>query len=618
MVCSPRLTFFSTLLNHRLSLNSLKLIHSQLIKLSLCNTNSYLGNRCLDLYSKFGTIKDTLLAFDDIHHKNIFSWNIYMRVLIDFGDIKTARQVFDEMPERDVVSWNSIISGYYACGFGQHALGVFAKMHTSGVTPSGHTYSIVLSFVRSVCHGMEIHGNMITKGVAFASVIVGNSLIDMYCKYGFVDYAFGVFLDMEEVDVISWNSLIAGWSKSGHKEMAFKQFCIMRTTNYLPDAFTISSVLTACSGVQDLSQGKQIVCLSIKSGFFSNSIVASAAINMFSKCESIKDSVTVFNELDLWDSVVCNSMISSLTSHQLEENAMRVFVLSMKKDIKPTEFTLSCLLSSASRFLPAVQRTELHCLVVKLGFEYDPVVSNSLIDMYSKCGLTDAAKIVFDQMGIKDLVSWNSIILGFAYNGKTDESVQLFEELLKNGPAPDEVTMTGVLLACTHGRLIDKGLSYFYTMEDKYGVKPTDTHLTAIAEMMINAGELNEAMKMITTMGNGINGYICKLILSCYGIGDLELTERVAERLVKLEPMSSIPYMVLVKAYEMRGRWESVARVKKFMKDRNIRKVVGCSWIVVDGLFVFKENEVVHHGGEDVYSALRLLMQDIEDEGYIY
>ncbi|KAI3829548.1 hypothetical protein L1987_03674 [Smallanthus sonchifolius] len=341
-------------------------------------------------------------------------------------------------------------------------------MHTSGVTPSGHTYSIVLSFVRSVCHGMEIHGNMVTKGVAFASVIVGNSLIDMYCKYGFVDYAFGVFLDMEEVDVISWNSLIAGWSKSGHKEMAFKQFCIMRTTNYLPDAFTISSVLTACSGVQDLS----------------------------------KDSVTIFSELDLWDSAVCNSLISSLTSHQLEENAMRVFVLSLKKDIKPTEFTLSCLLSSASRFLPAVQGTELHCLVVKLGFERDPVVSNSLIDMYSKCGLTDAAKIVFDQMGIKDLVSWNSVILGFAYNGKTEESVQLFGELLKNGPPPDEVTMTGVLLACTHGHLVDKGLSFFHSMENKYGVKPTDTHLTAIAEMMINAGELNEAMKMITTMGN--------------------------------------------------------------------------------------------------------------------
>ncbi|KAK9065156.1 hypothetical protein SSX86_016539 [Deinandra increscens subsp. villosa] len=621
MVCSQRSTLFSTLLNHCLSLNSLKLIHAQIIKLGLYNTNTFLANRCLDLYSKFGTIKEAILAFDDIRHKNIFSWNIYMRVFVDFGDIKSARQVFDEMPERDVVSWNSIIAGYSSSGFGNHALDVFTRMLTSGITPSTHTYSIVLSFVQSVCHGMEIHCSLITKGAALSSIIVGNSLIDMYCKHGLLDYAFGVFLDMEEIDVISWNSLIAGCSKYGHKDMAYNQFCIMRTSNYSPDAYTISSVLTACWGIQDLAKGKLIFGLTIKSGFLSNIIVSSAAINMFSKCESIKDSISVFNELDIWDSAVCNSMISSFTNHQLEENAIRLFVLSLNKNIKPTEFTLSCLLSCASLFLPAVQGTELHCLVVKLGFEHDPIVSSSLIEMYSKCGLSNSAKVIFDHMDIKDLVSWNSMILGFAYNGKTEESLQLFGELLKTGPPPDEVTLTGILLACNHGRLIDKGLSFLHLMETRYGVKPTDAHLTSIVEMMIRGGEVNEAMKMVSPMENGINGYICKLILSSDVMlqGDLELTERVAERLVELEPNSLLPYTVLVKAYETRGRWDSVVRVKRVMKDRNVRKVVGCSWIgVVDGLFVFKENEVVHHGGEGVYSTLRLLMQDIENEGYIY
>ncbi|XP_076894054.1 pentatricopeptide repeat-containing protein At1g43980, mitochondrial-like [Bidens hawaiensis] len=615
------MVFFSTLLNHCLSLNSLKLIHAQLIKLSLCNTNTFLGNRCLDLYSKFGTIKDTLQAFHDIRHKNVFSWNIYMRVFVDFGDIKSARQVFDEMPERDVVSWNEIISGYCSTGFVYHAFSLFTEMVASGVTPSGHTYSIVLSFVPSVCHGMQIHSSLITKGVKFSSVIIGNSLIDMYCKHGCIDYAFGVFLDMEDIDVVSWNSLIAGFSKTGHKELAYSQFCTMRRTYYSPDAYTVSSVLTACSGVQDLIKGRQILCLSVKSGFLSNTIVSSAAINMFSKCESIKDSVTLFDNLGLWDSAVCNSMISSFTNHQLEENAMRVFVISVSKNIKPTEFTLSCLLSSASVFLPAVQGTQLHCLVVKLGFEWDPVVSSSLIDMYSKCGLCDAAKIIFDRMDIKDLVSWNSMILGLTFNGKTEECIDLFRELVKTGLSPDEVTLNGVLLACVYGRLIDKGLTLFRSMESKYGVKPTDTHLTFIVEMMMCAGEVNEAMKMITTLSpNRMNGVLCKLVLGYYGVeGDLELTERAAERLAKLEPMSLFPYMVLVKAYEARGRWESVARVKKVMKDRNIRKVVGCSWIGLDGgygMVVFKENEVVHHGGEDVYSTLRLLMQDVEDESY--
>lgn len=398
--------------------------------------------------------------------------------------------------------------------------------------------------------------------------------------------------------------------------MAFNLFCILRITNYLPDAFTISSVLTSCSSIQDLEKGKQILCLSIKLGFLSNTIVSSAAINMFSKCESINDSIRIFNELDMWDSASCNLMISSFTNHRLEENAVQIFARSLNKNVRPSEFTLSCLLSCASMFLPLVQGTTLHCLVVKLGFEWDPVVASSLVEMYSKCGLIESVKIIFDKMDVKDLISWNSMILGFTYNGKTGESLTLFEELLKTGRPPDEVTLFGVLLACNHSWLIDKGLSIFHSMENEYGVKPKDTHFTSIFEMMIEAGKLNEAMDIVTTMPYELNGFMCALILNFYGVlGDVHLIERVAERLMKLEPLSCLPYIVLGKAYEVRGRWESIARVKKLMKDRNIRKVIGCSWIgVKSGLFVFKENEVVHPGGEDVYSTMRLLMQNIEEE----
>ncbi|PWA49824.1 Pentatricopeptide repeat-containing protein [Artemisia annua] len=523
------------------------------------------------------------------------------------------------MPQRDVVSWNTMISGYSINGDEDRAVGLFEEMQGCGVRPSEYTYSIVLSLARTVRCGMEVHCSVMKRGMVYGSVIVGNSLIDMYCKYGFVDYGFSVFVNMEEVDVISWNSLIAGCGKSGYEDMAFEQFCVMRRMKYEPDEFTISAVLTACASVQDLVKGEQVLCLSIKSGFLSNAIVSSAAINMFSKCERVNDSVTIFKELDMWDSAVCNSMISSFTNHRLEENAMQIFTRSLRKNVRPDEFTLSCLISCVSVFLPLVYGIELHCLVVKLGFEHDPVVSSSLVEMYSKSGFFDAAKIIFYKMDIKDLICWNSMILGSTYNGRTVDSIKLFEDLLRTSLLPDAITMTGVLLACDHGRLINEGLSIFNSMENKYGVKPTDSHVTTVVEMMIKAGKLNEAMNIITRMPCGLNAYMCELILSAYGVqGELTFTEQVAERLAELEPMSLLPYIILGKAYEARGRWESLARLKKVMKDRNIKKVTGCSWIGVNSsLFVYKENEVIHHGGEDVYSTLRLLMHDIEGEDYI-
>ncbi|PWA40798.1 pentatricopeptide repeat-containing protein [Artemisia annua] len=112
----------------------------------------------------------------------------------------------------------------------------------------------------------------------------------------------------------------------------------------------------------------------------------------------------------MWDSAVCNSMISSFTNHLLEENAMQIFVRSLRKNARPTKFKLSCLISCAPVFLPLVHGTELHSLVVKLGFERDPIVSSSLVEMYSKCGLLDSAKMICDEMEMKDVMSWNSMI----------------------------------------------------------------------------------------------------------------------------------------------------------------------------------------------------------------
>ncbi|KAI3738832.1 hypothetical protein L2E82_29017 [Cichorium intybus] len=346
------------------------------------------------------------------------------------------------MPERDVVSWNSIISGYSSSGLHNCALHLFSKMQTFNVIPSEYTYSIVLSFVQSLHHGMEIHCNMIRNGVNFSSVIIGNSLISMYSNHGFMNYAFDVFISMEQIDIISWNTLIAGFSKSGHKEIAYNLFNTMRTTtNYLPDAFTISSILTICSTIQDLSTGKQIFSLSIKLGFISNTILSSAIIDMFSNCKSIHDSIRVFEEIDTWDSSVCNSMISTLVKHKLEENAMDIFTLSLKRNIKPTEFTLSCLVSCSSLFLPPVHGTQLHCLVIKLGFEFDSIVSSSLSNIggtmkipglpllrYSEIPSfllpTDALAAVF-QEPITNLEKHpNSFVLLNTFDGLEEESIE--------------------------------------------------------------------------------------------------------------------------------------------------------------------------------------------------
>lgn len=610
------LTFYSRLITQSLSYTSLQILHAKLIKLGF-DKNTFLGNCFLDLYTKFGAKIDALNLFNEIPCKNVVSWNMCLKVLLQSGEVHSARQLFDEMPERDVVSWNSMISGYASCGLFRNAIGVFWEMQKYGIRPSGYTFSILISYVEFSFHGKEIHGNMLRNGVDLSNVIVGNTLIDMYGKLGLMDYATGVFSLMETVDIISWNSLISSCCKSGYEDTALSYFSLMRNCKYPPDEFTMSSVLIGCSNLRSLDKGKQILCVCIKMGFLCNTIVSSAAIDLFSNCNRIEDSARIFKDSNVWDIALCNSMISSYALNNLEENALRLFVLTLRKNIRTTEFTLSCILSCATTF-PVDLGIQAHSLVIKLGFVSDPVVSTSLVDMYCKYGLIDSASNIFDDLLTRDLISWNTMIFGLAINGEPTKSLSLGYELLEVGGQPDRITLTALLLACSYGGFVDEGIAIFSSMEEEYGVTPGIEHYTCVVGMMIKVGKLKEAGDILQNMPHEPNNEIWELILlACDVYGDLKETEKVAGKLMELAPESSLPYLVLAQVYESRGRWDSLVRVRKEMKERTEKKVVSCSWIRVrNRVIMFQGNQILCCGSKDtgIYSMLRLLTEDTWDE----
>ncbi|PIN14123.1 hypothetical protein CDL12_13242 [Handroanthus impetiginosus] len=250
-------SFFSSLIEQCFSLtntsNSLKSIHAQLIKLGI-NSNIFLSNRCIDLYLKCSSVDDALKAFHDMPGRNIVSWNLYLKVFVKRSDVVTARRLFDEMPERDVVSWNTIISGYIKSGFLDSAWEMFLEMRDCCVKPSEFTFSMLLCCVKCSNYAKEIHGCIMRIGGGYLNLVVGNSLIDVYGKLGLVDYALAVFLSMEKVDVISWNSMISGCAKSGSEEFALHNFRLMGSRGFKVDEYTASAVLNACSNLRNLEK----------------------------------------------------------------------------------------------------------------------------------------------------------------------------------------------------------------------------------------------------------------------------------------------------------------------------------------------------------------------------
>ncbi|KAK9162497.1 hypothetical protein Syun_003399 [Stephania yunnanensis] len=588
--------------------NFTKIIHAQLIKTGIYS-HTLLGNRLLDQYCRFGDIENAQQLFDEMPERNCYTWNVMLIGLFKCGCVEKGCHLFDEMPQPDVVSWNSMISGHCSNGFVVTALEVFRRMVSVGVKPSAFTYSILMSCVSRGLQVKEIHGCVIRSGLGLSNVVLGNYFVKMYGELKLLEYAFGVFLTMDELDVISWNSLILGCDKSGYGDLGLVQFGLMRFGGYSPDHFTMSTVLAICCSLQALDKGKQVFSLSIVMGFISNSIVSSAVIDMFSKCGRLDESIKLFKEMQGWDSAICNSMISGYSWHGFHLTAIQLFLSTLRNDLSPTEFTLSNVLSSASCFIPSELGIQIHSMVLKIGFESYAVVATSLIDMYSKSGLMESASKIFGKIDTRDLVSRNAMIMGFARNGQSREAMELFEQLVKEGPLPDKITFTGVLLACCHGGLFVEGMSIFSSLKKRYGIIPSMEHYTCIISMMCQSGNLSKALDIIETMPQKPDFMIWRLLLhACESHGNLRLAERVAEMANEMDPWFPLPYFVLAQTYGMRGKWESFTRVRKLMKDRGIRQVSGCCWIrIKNQVFTFEQSQLLHCRGDKIDSVLRLM-----------
>ncbi|KNA10565.1 hypothetical protein SOVF_143070 [Spinacia oleracea] len=614
ILCIPRtLTFYSSLIEYCLSLkksvNYTKIVHGQLIKVGF-NSHTFFGNRCLELYTRSGSVDDILKAFDDIKIKNTISWNVCLKGLLNCGRGDMGQVLFQKMPERDVVSWNSMISWYASCERSDCVWERFREMLYVGVKPSGYTYSIVVSLVfDDVLLGKELHGQMIRSGLIRSNVVLGNSLIHMYGKVGLIGYAVGVFMSMEYLDLISWNSLIIGFCKAGFGELGLDQVSSMRYFGYLPDEFTCSAVITCCTNLKNLEKGKQVFAFCIKVGFLCNSIISSAIIDLFSKCNRLEHSIQLFKELGRLDSAVCNAMISSYMSHDIGESAIQLLILMLRKDIRPTEFTLSSILASICGMQVVVQGTQIHSLVVKTGFDIDCIVCSSLIQMYATLGLIDYAIRIFASMTSPDLISWNTMIMGLTLNGKLLNAVDTFKELHRKGPLPDQISLTGVLRSCSYGGFVDEGIVIFSKMEEYYGVRPCYEHYACLVELLCQGGRLYEAMEITEMLPYEPSSTIWESLLqACTFHGDVRLAAKVAVRLMELEPQLSLPYVVMGRVYEMRGQWEDAVRVKKAMNRKVVKNVVGCSWIEIKNhVYSFTGEQLQQHTGRDIYSILRLM-----------
>ncbi|KAK6272934.1 hypothetical protein POUND7_010017 [Theobroma cacao] len=525
------------------------------------------------------------------------------------GKISFARQVFDEMSEKNLVSWSAMISGYEQAGETSSALDLLSQMR---LAPNEYIFASAISACANLLllvEGRQIHAQSLKYGYASVS-FVSNSLISMYMKCGHCSDALSVHSGASEPNAVSYNALITGFVENQQPEKGFEVFKHMHQQGLMPDRFTFVGLLGSCADLDALHRGMVLHCQTVKHGLDSTAFIGNVIMTLYSKFTSIQEVEKVFEFIEEKDGISWNTFIAACFHCEHHEKSLRAFrEMFNEYHTRPDDFTFASVLSACAALASILYGKQIHAYLIRTRLNQDIGVGNALTNMYAKCGSIAYAYHVFNRMSHHNLVSWNTIIAAFGNHGLGSRALELFEQMRAIGLEPDSVTFVGLLMACNHAGLVDKGLHLFNSMQETYGIAPDIEHFSCLIDLLGRAGRLNEAEDYMKKYPFGQDPIALGSLLSaCRLHGDVVMGERLAKQLLKLQPVSTSPYVLLSNLYASDEMWDCVAEARKMLKGSGLKKEAGYSLVQVKGNFVkFTVGDFSHARIDEMMDALKTL-----------
>ncbi|KAK2657570.1 hypothetical protein Ddye_010622 [Dipteronia dyeriana] len=513
--------------------------------------------------------------------------------------------------------------------------------------PPPDKLAVVISNSKSSTQLVRIHAALYRHNVLLhQQPILNFHLLRAYSSLNRLDYSVTLFNQTHEPNIFLYTAIIHCHVQHNLHEQAFLYYSQMLARNIEPNAFTFSSILKSCP----LKPGIAIHSYTIKFGFDKDLYVRTCLVDVYARGGDVLSAQKLFDDMPernlvsittmlscyakhgdiaaarlLFDGmqekdVVCwNVMIDGYVQHGLPNEALVLFRRMLAARVKPDEITVVAVLSACGQIGALESGRWVHSYIESnIGIRFNVQVATALIDMYSKCGSLDNARLVFDMVNEKDVVAWNSMIVGYAIHGSSKDALQLFNEMYSIRVRPTHITFIGILNACAHAGLVNEGWRFFNLMQDEYAIEPKIEHYGCMVNLLGRAGQIEEAYELVKNMKIEPDSVLWGTLLgACTLHGNIGLGENIAEFLVSQNLANSGTYILLSNMYAAKGNWDGVARVRTLMKEIGIQKEPGCSSIEVNNkIHEFLVGDLKHPKSKEIYMKLEQMNGWIKAQGY--
>ncbi|XP_048229471.1 pentatricopeptide repeat-containing protein At5g06540 [Ricinus communis] len=396
-----------------------------------------------------------------------------------------------------------------------------------------------------------------------------------------INYAIKLFKSIQDPNIFMWNTIIRALANSSNPDQALFFYIQMLRLGVCPNKYTFPFLLKGCSFCS-IQSCKQIHTHVLKFGSDLDLHVVNRLVRVYSIFSDLTDAWKLFGEFPERDLSIWTTMISGYAQNFCANEALVLFERMVAEGFEPNGPTIASVLSVCARSGSLDLGERIHGFMIERGVEIGVILGTALVHMYAKNGKILVARKLFDSMTEKNVATWNAMLCGLASHGHAEEALSLFWKLEKEHIVPIDATFVGVLSACCHAGLIDVGRRIFYSMKESYGIDPKIEHYGCMVDLLGRGGKLVEAEELIKGMVWKADVVILGALLSaCKNYRNIEIAERVANKILALEPHNHMVYVVLSNMYAEAGRWQDVSRLRKVMKIGKLKKMPG--WSLVDG-----------------------------------
>ncbi|KAF7130734.1 hypothetical protein RHSIM_Rhsim10G0018600 [Rhododendron simsii] len=426
-------------------------------------------------------------GFDLVAH------NCLIAASVDKGDLDEARRAFDEMPEKNEVSWTAMISGFFRGGRVKESMRYFERNPFQ--------------------------------------------------------------------NVVSWTAAINGFVQNGLNLDAIKLFRRMLVSDVMPNDVTFTSVVRASADLRDFGLGMSVLGLIVKFGFEHNISVCNslitlslrlseidfaqrifdrmetkdvvswtAILDMYVEMGNLKEARRIFEDMPERNEVSWSAMIARYSQSGNAEEAVELFRRMGQDGYDPNRSCFASIISAIANLKALQAGMNIHGHVSKIGLEKDVFISSSLIDLYSTCGETEDACLVFNLISEKNVVCWNSMVSGYSKNGQVekakkvfdlipnknkvswntmiagyleneqwDKVFEVFNQMLLFGEMPNKSTFSSILCACATMASLEKGKN-LHGKSFKLGLQNDVFVGTALTDMYAKSGDIMSSKKVFSKM----------------------------------------------------------------------------------------------------------------------